>query len=219
MLELVHKFQEAYDNAQRNDKSVILEDIIGQIQSNGGKFMENIEFEENKGSKTTTQSCWQEVTHETAYKKVSHAFRSNRKVQLQHNQQEDPNQPPAMKTTKKQKGGSSKKKTKKNTPNEMDPNQQYNNMATMGMPAMANGAFPFFAPNGMGYMPGFMPGPWVGGGGPEMAHAQQAFWAQQQQAFMMGNTGNVDPSSLPGGASSETAAAEVKDETMNVEEV
>jgi hypothetical protein len=210
MLRLVHKFQQAYDDAARNDKSVILEDIIGQIRSNGGKFMENLEE-----STDTTKSCWQEVSHETAYKKVSHAFRSNRKVQLQHSEQQ--HQP----MTKKQKNGKASKKSK----NSEEHSQQYN-MAAMGMPPMGNAGFPFFAP-GMGFMPGFMPpGPWVAGGGPmspELAQAQHAFW-QQQQAIMMGNTGTgdanpaLDPAATPG-ISSENGGGIVKEEGINVEAV
>eukprot|EP00539_Tryblionella_compressa_P011872 CAMPEP_0178812878 /NCGR_PEP_ID=MMETSP0745-20121128/20065_1 /TAXON_ID=913974 /ORGANISM="Nitzschia punctata, Strain CCMP561" /LENGTH=184 /DNA_ID=CAMNT_0020473709 /DNA_START=1 /DNA_END=556 /DNA_ORIENTATION=+ len=83
MLRLVYHYQNDYDAAHRADKCKIVEDIIGTLKSAGGRFMEHVDSGKKDDSGNRTDSHWVEVDHTTAYKKVSHAFRSHRKSSLQ----------------------------------------------------------------------------------------------------------------------------------------
>jgi len=71
MLGLVDKYRERYQQAERKEKHDIVEEVMGIIGGNGGRFLRRVDYE----------NYWIEVSHAIAYRKVGHAFRSKaRKV-------------------------------------------------------------------------------------------------------------------------------------------
>lgn len=58
-----------YENANRLEKTYITEKIVEAIKGSDGRFLKRDEGGE-----------WEEVDHETARKKVAHAFRNRRKL-------------------------------------------------------------------------------------------------------------------------------------------
>jgi hypothetical protein len=133
MLQLVYKYCDAYDSAPRADKSIIVENIIGSIKSNGGRFLESTEQGPSSDSSNMNSNNkslsgeWREVPHATAYNKVSHAFRSYRRS--------------TGKTTNS--SGSKKKNEKTST------NNNSLSVTPMAVGEVGVGShFPFFAPGG-----------------------------------------------------------------------
>jgi len=66
---LVSEYAEQFDKASRHEKTLLTETIVHQIKMSGARFLKRDEGGE-----------WEEVDHETARKKVAHAFRNRRKV-------------------------------------------------------------------------------------------------------------------------------------------
>lgn len=66
MLTIVDKYRERYQTAERKEKHDIVEEVMGIITGNGGKFLRRLDYE----------NYWIEVPHAVAYRKVGHAFRS-----------------------------------------------------------------------------------------------------------------------------------------------
>jgi hypothetical protein len=57
---------ETYLQAEQNRKDYIIEEVMGTIRNNGGRFLSRVEYE----------NYWEEVSHSIAYRKVGHVFRS-----------------------------------------------------------------------------------------------------------------------------------------------
>jgi hypothetical protein len=57
---------ETYLQAEQNRKDYIIEEVMGTIRNNGGRFLSRVEYE----------NCWEEVSHLIAYRK---AGQSNKK--------------------------------------------------------------------------------------------------------------------------------------------
>ena len=66
---LVSEYAEEFDKASRHEKTLLTETIVHQIKMSGARFLKRDDGGE-----------WEEVDHETARKKVAHAFRNRRKV-------------------------------------------------------------------------------------------------------------------------------------------
>ena len=66
---LVSEYAEEFDKASRHEKTLLTETIVHQIKVSGARFLKRDDGGE-----------WEEVDHETARKKVAHAFRNRRKV-------------------------------------------------------------------------------------------------------------------------------------------
>jgi hypothetical protein len=66
---IVRMAMDKYENANRMEKTHITEKIVGTIKETDGRFLKRDDGGE-----------WEEVDHETARKKVAHAFRNRRKL-------------------------------------------------------------------------------------------------------------------------------------------
>jgi hypothetical protein len=72
MLRVVDMYRVKYHQAERAYKHEIIEEVLGLIRSQGGRFLERVDEREN--------SYYNEVTDSVAYRKIGHAFRSNARI-------------------------------------------------------------------------------------------------------------------------------------------
>ena len=107
MLQIVDIYQQRYHESERAYKHIIVEEVLHIIHRSGGRFLERSMMTTNTNTESldTTvcnsnsnsssavddhktgsadvvdDSCWEQVSHIKAYRKVGHAFRScKRKV-------------------------------------------------------------------------------------------------------------------------------------------
>jgi len=66
---IVSMYADQYEKANRQEKTCMTEKIVQQIHAANGRFLKRDDFGD-----------WEEVDHETARKKVAHAFRNRRKL-------------------------------------------------------------------------------------------------------------------------------------------
>lgn len=66
---MVAGYADEFENSSRLKKTQMTEKIVCEILASGGRFLKRDE-----------SGLWEEVDHETARKKVAHAFRNRRKV-------------------------------------------------------------------------------------------------------------------------------------------
>eukprot|EP00539_Tryblionella_compressa_P007001 CAMPEP_0178772550 /NCGR_PEP_ID=MMETSP0744-20121128/22612_1 /TAXON_ID=913974 /ORGANISM="Nitzschia punctata, Strain CCMP561" /LENGTH=536 /DNA_ID=CAMNT_0020429255 /DNA_START=202 /DNA_END=1812 /DNA_ORIENTATION=- len=74
MHRIVSEYRERYLNSSRNDKAVLIHEVIGRVKQDGARFLKRM----------GNSDLWVEVDNETVYDKVSHALRgqaNNRRQQ------------------------------------------------------------------------------------------------------------------------------------------
>ncbi|KAL3925509.1 MAG: hypothetical protein SGARI_005829, partial [Bacillariaceae sp.] len=69
MLGLIDQYKQQYAESPRDRKRPIVEEIIGMLTTDGGRFLKRY-------SEDVNSNWWVEVTRQVAFDKVSHAFRS-----------------------------------------------------------------------------------------------------------------------------------------------
>mmetsp|Transcript_1997 Transcript_1997/g.3577 ORF Transcript_1997/g.3577 Transcript_1997/m.3577 type:complete len:167 (+) Transcript_1997:2-502(+) len=163
--------------------------------------MEHVDSGKKDDSGNRTDSHWVEVDHTTAYKKVSHAFRSHRKSSLQ---------PHEKKTKSTDRSSTSNQKYQENS--SPYPYGVMPPMMGMPNPYFGGGMLPFQGMTGMGGLPygGFFPdgSPM----NPASVQAQPALWAHQQA--IAGMSPEKKPSSIATGAKENVTAK--NDDATNV---